>query len=68
MSSFLESLSKIIGVINPLLLFIVFISIISFLSYLRIKCDIFFKNMEDISKNIEKLANSETNNFDSFYK
>jgi len=67
MSSFLDSLSKVIDIINPILLFIVLISIISFLSYLRVKSEVFFSDMKSISNSLEKIADSGDNKNNNYY-
>ena len=45
MNSFLDYLTKIINIINPVLLFMVLVSVISFLGYLKIKIEEYFKDI-----------------------
>ncbi len=67
MNSFFDYLTKIINIINPVLLFMVLVSVISFLGYLKIKIEEYFKDIKSISNSLERIADSEDSKRNGYY-
>ncbi len=67
MNSFLDYLTRIINIINPILLFMVLVSVISFLGYLKIRIEGYFNDIKSISNSLERIADNEDNRRNRYY-
>lgn len=67
MSAFFSNITNILKIVNPIMTFLVLISVFSFLGFLKFNLEKYFKNINHISDDLNRIANeNERKNTDLF--